>query len=111
MYGVRLTRDADEDLRRIGEPTEKWLIGELFRLPRIPASEFKAISPKGAKPEKLRWRIGAFVVVFYERPRTGIAVVERVIRRRDLDNWLAREAQRAKHRDDEIDRSTDDRDD
>jgi len=107
VYRLRLTRDADEDLRRIGGPTEKWLIGELFRLPRIAPSEFEAISPKGAKPEKLRWRIGAFVVIFHERPRTGTAVVERVIRRSDLHDWLAREAQRAKHQDEQINRRRD----
>jgi hypothetical protein len=108
LEDIELTEEADDDLRRIGGRTEKLLIGELLGLPRVPRSRFERLPlNESGKPTRFRWRIGEFVVVFHERQRReaivlNVAVVERVIRRRQLQEWLERESDRARRRDERI---------
>lgn len=88
---------ADEDLRAIGGATERWLFGELFRLPGMSEDECPTLPWQSNEPPRRRVRLGAYVAVFYLRVTAGgeiIAVVERVVRRSDLYDWLDREALR-----------------
>jgi hypothetical protein len=84
---VRISQQADNDLRQIGGSTERWLIGELFRLPEVPYSEISILSIAESRRRPRRsWRVGAYAVVFFEAPQQ--LVVERVVLAEDLHAWL-----------------------
>lgn len=107
FHDIELTRAADQDLRDVGGATERNLFGELLRLGDAERrGETRLLEWKDADAAVRRsWRIGNFAVVYRVRlDEVGrrIAVIEAVVLKRQLTDWLAARSVEAKLRDEAI---------
>lgn len=89
--GIKISLEADQDLKAIGGDTEKMLIGEIFLLPDVPESACPELPWQEGGLRRRRWEIGVYSVVFHEEggpsgPRT---VIERIVNRERLDEYVA----------------------
>ena len=83
MPDVRLARNAERDLRRVGAgPQRKRIVAALIELGADSANlDIKALT--GAKPW-LRLRVGDYRILYWLRP-DDVYEVGRIVHRRDLD--------------------------
>ena len=95
---IEITLCADEDLRSIGGPPEERLFGQLSQLPEMSDRDCPELPWQPSDPPRRRARFGEYVAVFYlhEAPAGTVAIVERVLRCSDLEDWLDREGLRVK---------------
>jgi len=84
---VRLTRNAERDLRRIGVGPQRTHILAALRTLDADAANLDIKALAGAKPW-LRLRVGDHRLLSWQRPDNAYEVA-RIVRRRDLDASVA----------------------
>jgi len=84
---VRLTRNAERDLRRIGPGPERTRVITALRALGTDAANLDVKALAGAKPW-LRLRVGDYRLLYWQRPDDAYEVA-RIVHRRDLDASVA----------------------
>jgi len=84
---VRLTRNAERDLRRIGVGPQRTRILAALRTLGADAANLDIKALAGAKPW-LRLRVGDYRLLYWQRPDNAYEVA-RIVHSRDLDASVA----------------------
>jgi hypothetical protein len=96
---IEFAGKSDSDLKRIGGQAEKWLIGELFQLPRQSEDQCPELAWDPEDPPRHRWDVGLYAAVFYihlDPAGVRIAVIEHVLESAEVTRFVNEQLAAAK---------------
>ncbi|HET7443325.1 MAG TPA: hypothetical protein VFJ57_01560 [Solirubrobacterales bacterium] len=87
--GIRLSQQADEDLRTINGKIEPMLFGELDLIPEMAEDDCPALPWQVSESTRRKADLGAYTAIFFveEAPTGAVAVIEFVREASGIKQW------------------------
>lgn len=98
---IKLSAEADADLRAIGGLAEETLFNEIAAIPSLSEAQCRPLRWQPRRETLRRTDVGDYcvtVTIRTEADGTRIAMAERVVLQAELERWIAAEIERAEAR-------------